>query len=953
MLNGGAGDDLVYAYEDLSKSETTSNVLQGGTGNDSLFGATSADTYIFNVGDGSDSIYEAANTNIVLDKIQLGVGINFADVMSVRNGNNLILKFTNAGDQITVSNWFSADQYKVEQLVFANGTTWGKANIENPLLNAPTVSVSLAAQTVIEDIAFSYTIPVNAFADLDVNDTLSYSVTLANGDPLPSWLSYNATTRAISGTPTNSEVGNINLKATVMDAASSSASQNFDVTVTNINDAPTLSVAIAAQTATEDKAFSYTLPANAFTDVDAGDTLSYSVTSANGAPLPSWLSYNTTTRIISGTPTNSEVGSVNLKVTATDVAGATFSQNFDVTVLNDNDAPTLSVPLLDASTNESQAITYSIPANTFADIDVGDTLTYSATLTNGAVLPSWLTFNAATSTLTGTPLSTNIGTLDILVKATDSAGTFSQDNFLLTVNPLNRVLTGTTGNDSLVGGAGNDTINGAAGSDTMVGGLGNDIYTIDVLTDVITENLNAGTDLVNVAITTVNGSYTVAANVENATLINTVAYNLTSNLLDNTLTGNAAANILDGGLGADTMLGGLGNDTYVVDNIADLVTETSTLATELDTVQASISYLLGANLEKLTLTGATAINGTGNALANTLTGNAGNNILDGGVGIDTLIGGAGNDTYVVDLTAANALQDTITELAAGGTDTLILRGGVVAAVSTLTLGTEIDNLDASGTGSTLLNLTGNTLANIITGNAANNALNGLAGNDTMIGGLGSDTYTTDVLTDVITENLNEGIDLVNVAIATRGGTYTLATNFENATLINTVAYNLTGNALDNVLTGNGLANTLRGDAGNDTLNGLVGSDIMLGGQGNDIYTIDVLADVVTENLNEGTDLVNVAIATAAGTYTVAANVENAKLVNTVAYNLIGNALNNTLIGNGANNILTGAAGTDILTGGLGADTFDFNAILESLVGTSRDIITDFSRIQLDKIDYRQ
>ena len=816
--------------------------------------------------------------------------------------------------------------------------------------DAPVVANSITAQTTLEDSVFNFTVPVNAFADVDVGDTLSYNATLADGSALPSWLIFNAATRAFSGTPLNGDVGNLSVKVTAIDVAGSSVNQTFNLTVQNTNDAPTVAVAIAAKTTLEDGVFSFTIPANAFADVDVGDVLHYSATLANGAVLPTWLSFNNTTGTFSGAPLNADVGNINVKVIATDVAGATASQNFNLTVQNTNDAPTLSVPLLDASTNESQAITYSIPANTFADVDVGDTLTYTATLANGAALPSWLTFNAATRTLTGTPLSTNTGTLDILVKATDSAGTLSQDNFLLTVNPLNRVLTGTTGNDSLVGGAGNDNINGAAGSDTMVGGLGNDTYTIDVLTDVISENLNAGVDLVNVAVTTANGTYIVAGNVENASLINTVAYNLTGNLLDNTLTGNAAANILDGGLGADTMLGGLGNDTYLVDNIADLVTETSTLATELDTVQASISYLLGANLEKLTLTGATAINGTGNALANTILGNSNNNILDGGVGVDSLTGGAGNDTYIIDLTATNALQDTITELAAGGTDTLILRGGAVAAVSTLTIGTEIDHLDASGTGTTLLNLTGNTLANMITGNAANNVLNGLAGNDTMIGGLGNDTYTMDVLTDVVAENLNEGTDLVNVAVATTGGTYSLAANVENATLTNTVAYSLTGNALDNLLIGNAAANTLNGSAGNDTMNGLAGNDTMIGGLGNDIYTIDVLTDVVTENLNEGTDLVNVAIAKASGTYTLAANLENATLTSTVAYNLFGNALNNLLIGNGANNILTGAAGTDILTGGLGADIFDFNALTESLVGTSRDIITDFSRVQTDKID---
>src|SRR5690606_17687040 len=134
--------------------------------------------------------------------------------------------------------------------------------------------------------------------------------------------------------------------------------------------------------------------------------------------------------------------------------------------------------------------------------------------------------------------------------------------------------------------------------------------------------------------------------------------------------------------------------------------------------QSSISYSLGAHLEKLTLTGSTAINGTGNALDNTLTGNSGSNILDGGAGVDTLVGGSGNDTYIVDLTSTNALEDTVTEASSGGTDTIVLRGGtVLATASTITLAANVENLNASGTGTTLLNLTGNTLANTLIGNA--------------------------------------------------------------------------------------------------------------------------------------------------------------------------------------------------------------------------------------------
>ena len=126
------------------------------------------------------------------------------------------------------------------------------------------------------------------------------------------------------------------------------------------------------------------------------------------------------------------------------------------------------------------------------------------------------------------------------------------------------------------------------------------------------------------------------------------------------------ANTLNGGVGADTLIGGLGNDVYIVDNDGDVVTETSTLATEIDTVKSSKNYTLGANLENLTLTGSAAINGTGNALNNVLTGNKGANVLNGGAGDDTLEGGIGNDTLTGGaghdiFQLKNSSKDTITD----------------------------------------------------------------------------------------------------------------------------------------------------------------------------------------------------------------------------------------------------------------------------------------------------
>ena len=111
---------------------------------------------------------------------------------------------------------------------------------------------------------------------------------------------------------------------------------------------------------------------------------------------------------------------------------------------------------------------------------------------------------------------------------------------------------------------------------------------------------------------------------------------------NDTLYGGTGNDILDGGTGYDRMQGGAGNDIYYVDNAGDVVTESVNAG--MDTVNSSISYTLGSNIENLTLTGTAALNGTGNSLDNILTGNSGGNNLNGGSGNDSLYGGGGNDT---------------------------------------------------------------------------------------------------------------------------------------------------------------------------------------------------------------------------------------------------------------------------------------------------------------------
>ncbi len=133
------------------------------------------------------------------------------------------------------------------------------------------------------------------------------------------------------------------------------------------------------------------------------------------------------------------------------------------------------------------------------------------------------------------------------------------------------------------------------------------------------------------------------------------------------LFGEADNDTLNGGLGIDTMYGGNGSDTYFVDSVSDIAVEANAvLATGgNDLINSSVTRTLGANIERLTLTGGAAVNGTGNTLANTITGSTGANKINGGLGNDILKGGGGVDTFIFN-TAPNRLtnRDTIQDFTA-------------------------------------------------------------------------------------------------------------------------------------------------------------------------------------------------------------------------------------------------------------------------------------------------
>jgi hypothetical protein len=244
-------------------------------------------------------------------------------------------------------------------------------------------------------------------------------------------------------TPAANFNGNDSFTVTITDDAGYTKTQVIGVAIAAVNDTPTLANAISNQSVAEDSDFSFVVPAITFADVDAGDVLTLSATLSDGSALPGWLSFDDQTNTFSGTPLNADVGTRSVKVTATDIAGTSVSDTFDLVVTNTNDTPILANMISNQSVAEDSDFSFVIPANTFADIDAEDVLTLSATLSDGSALPGWLSFDDQTNTFSGTPLNADVGTRSVKVTATDIAGTSVSDTFDLVVTNTNDTPSGT------------------------------------------------------------------------------------------------------------------------------------------------------------------------------------------------------------------------------------------------------------------------------------------------------------------------------------------------------------------------------------------------------------------------------------------------------------------------------------------------------------------------------
>lgn len=286
---------------------------------------------------------------------------------------------------------------------------------------APEVIATIMDTTIDEDQATLSVVDVTTLFSDPESDALTYSVSDDfNG----------SVTAAVNGnnilevTPSANYNGSGIVTVSASDA-NQTASTSFTLTVNSINDIPTVGMMPSDQQATEDQIFNFTLPAGVFEDVD-GDEITITI----GAK-PEWLAFDGA--ILSGTPSNSEVGTSTVELIGSDGNGGSVMTTFSLTVENVNDAPTVVASIADLIVDEDAAVSTISLATVFEDIDVEDQLTISVSAGETSLIDMVLNGE----TLEISYAADAFGSATVTVTATDGSGATAVDQFTVTVNSIN------------------------------------------------------------------------------------------------------------------------------------------------------------------------------------------------------------------------------------------------------------------------------------------------------------------------------------------------------------------------------------------------------------------------------------------------------------------------------------------------------------------------------------
>jgi Ca2+-binding RTX toxin-like protein len=525
--------------------------------------------------------------------------------------------------------------------VISDGTATATAtlNLTVQSVNQAPLVDAIAPLHATEDTPINITLPA-VFSDPN-GDSLSYTVKRAGGTALPTWLTFNAQTLQLTGTPPANFNGTLVLQVLVSDGFLSTL-RTFDLVVDPVNDLPVLAAPLSDRFVIEDKPFSFKLQNNLVTDVD-GDPLTYTLKMSDGSAAPGWINFDAATMTLSGTPALNYFGTTQLRLVVSD-GTATISDDFAFTVTNVNDAPVVANPIADQNLTTGAAFTITLPSNAFSDPD-GQALQYAAKLSSGAALPTWMSFNG--TALTG--IAPAHGTWTVRVSASDGSLQVSDD--------FNISFSGGNSTPIAVRDTGFTTRSGVPVEILASQLLANDTdVDNDALTVVQVRDATNGTvSLVNGIVTYTSTSgftgtdsfvYKVSDGVRTSEALVVVsvaaapALTLNAGNDGSILFGGTGHDYLNGGNGADVLFGGSGNDSIFGGDDNDQLNG-----------DAGNDLLYGG------------------AGADSLYGGAGSDRLHGGAGDDQLNGGAGADSF---LFRQGDGSDTIADFSSGQGDRIII-----------------------------------------------------------------------------------------------------------------------------------------------------------------------------------------------------------------------------------------------------------------------------------------
>lgn len=291
-----------------------------------------------------------------------------------------------------IGEWYGIETLTLKATDTGNGvfpqTTESQVTFHVSKGNDPPVISSSPVTEIDQEDTYNYTIQA---IDFD-GDSLTYSVIAK-----PSFLDFNVTSHNLNGIPHNDNVGTHQVILRVSDGTSDT-DQEFQLEVFDVDDPPVFTTT-PVESVSSGTEYSYIFKA---TDLE-GDPVQYSPVN-----IPSWLQFNGSLRLLSGTPGYEDVGLYQVVIEATD-GNLSSRQTWELEVIDTNHPPQFMTSAITV-VNEDANYYYSI----YATDEDGDDLVYSA-----PQIPDWLSFDPVNHVLSGKPLNQHVGIYSIVLRVTD------------------------------------------------------------------------------------------------------------------------------------------------------------------------------------------------------------------------------------------------------------------------------------------------------------------------------------------------------------------------------------------------------------------------------------------------------------------------------------------------------------------------------------------------------